>query len=246
MESSGGWRIAKRKKGRRSRKRTTVPLEHVEPAEQGAPSEDDLEKTIQWVSSARCEIQGSKMWAQFRELFSEVVLNRGLATPFDCTVIYGLGGLSSFVSRYQLGLVLELRDWLALGRIETFDPIFTERDKLVMQRLGVDVLGSNERGARVAKAPTLVYMAHCEADLHENLISANRQANSLHNLVMIGNDLYKYKELFDGGPKPQYPEPVTLLELCHQGRVISHPLEELDLMDTRAFNDTSLQIFRTS
>ncbi|PNH11059.1 Protein SENSITIVITY TO RED LIGHT REDUCED 1 [Tetrabaena socialis] len=92
-------------------------------------------------------------------------------------VVYGLGSAhDSRVSRYQLALVLLLRDRLLLGLsapVQLYDPAFDEVDRAALASLGMQVLEVNEGGARVVAGPTFFYLPHCEGVLCDALLGAN-------------------------------------------------------------------------
>ncbi|GFR51804.1 hypothetical protein Agub_g14263, partial [Astrephomene gubernaculifera] len=92
-------------------------------------------------------------------------------------VVYGLGSVhESRVSRYQLALVLLLRDQVLSGlrsAVQLYDPAFDQVDRLALQRLGLQALDVNEGGARRVTRPTLFYLPHCEGALCDALLGAN-------------------------------------------------------------------------
>lgn len=51
----------------------------------------------------------------------------------------------------------------------------------------VQVMDEDEQGRRVACAPTLFYLPHCEAELCDNLIAANAAARALGHMAVLGN-----------------------------------------------------------
>jgi hypothetical protein len=58
--------------------------------------------------------------------------------------------------------------------------------------LHAQVLTQDELGARIAQAPTLFYLPHCEGALCCNLLKAN--AATLHNVAILGNSFMAYHE----------------------------------------------------
>ncbi|GLC44907.1 sensitivity to red-light reduced protein [Pleodorina starrii] len=92
-------------------------------------------------------------------------------------VVYGLGSPHlSRVSRYQLALVLLLRDQVLLGltsAVQLYDPAFDEVDRLAFQQLGLQVTEVDEGAARPVSEPTFFYMPHCEVVLYDALLRAN-------------------------------------------------------------------------
>ena len=49
------------------------------------------------------------------------------------------------------------------------------------------MLDADEQGERVAAAPTLFYLPHCEAELCDNLLAANAAARTLRRTAVLGN-----------------------------------------------------------
>ncbi|KAG2492475.1 hypothetical protein HYH03_009140 [Edaphochlamys debaryana] len=94
-----------------------------------------------------------------------------------CMVVYGLGSAhESRVSRYQLALVLLLRERCLLGLagpVQLYDPAFDAVDRLALAQLGMQVLEVNEGGARTVSSPTFFYLPHCEGALCDALLGAN-------------------------------------------------------------------------
>jgi hypothetical protein len=64
----------------------------------------------------------------------------------------------------QLALVLLLQALLPglTQPPQLYDPAFSEADVLLMQQLGLGVIGCNEEGRRRVEGPTLFYLPHCE------------------------------------------------------------------------------------
>ena len=56
-----------------------------------------------------------------------------------------------------------------------------------MRCLRVQVLDADEQGRRVAAAPTLFYLPHCEAELCDHLLAANAAARALRRIAVLGN-----------------------------------------------------------
>ncbi|KXZ53878.1 hypothetical protein GPECTOR_6g796 [Gonium pectorale] len=92
-------------------------------------------------------------------------------------VVFGLGSAhDSRVSRYQLALVLLLRDRVLTGlasAVQLYDPAFDVVDRLALAQLGLQALEVNEGGARRAVGPTFFYLPHCEGALCDALLRAN-------------------------------------------------------------------------
>ncbi|KAL1242772.1 SRR1-like protein [Trichinella spiralis] len=60
------------------------------------------------------------------------------------------------------------------GKKWIFDPIFSDVEKNILVSKGWTLIAENERGLRLASVPTLFYMPHCERELYNNVLYANR------------------------------------------------------------------------
>ncbi|KAI8497628.1 hypothetical protein Bbelb_249340 [Branchiostoma belcheri] len=109
---------------------------------------------------------------------------------FDAVVCYGLGRFSSCVTaRYQLGFLLLLRDVLDVpSSCHVYDPVFSSSEKVLLQKLGCQLILENEEGKRRVDRKTLFYMPHCGKPLYNNLLWAN-WGQQLRNVVILGNSL---------------------------------------------------------
>lgn len=106
-------------------------------------------------------------------------------------ICYGIGSFSlSGISRYQLALLVLLKDWLGCDSVSVFDPILTPTERGVLTNiLGMAVIGENEvcrrrlnPGERV-----LFYMPHMERSFYNNLMWANWGLDMMSNLSILGN-----------------------------------------------------------
>ncbi|GLI71431.1 hypothetical protein VaNZ11_016645 [Volvox africanus] len=129
-------------------------------------------------------------------------------------VVYGLGSPHlSRVSRYQLALVLLLRDQVLRGLtspVHLYDPAFDDVDRLALEQLGLQVVDVDEGAARRVIEPTFFYMPHCERELYDALLRANWNCgagsssdshsgggNGLPLLAVLGNSFRQYLERWE-------------------------------------------------
>lgn len=109
-------------------------------------------------------------------------------TSIKNIVCYGLGNFSQCVSgRYQLGLLLCIREFFSADSIEIYDPVFTETERRILSSLNLSVLDRNEEGKRHTHEPTLFYMPHCGTPLYNSVLWANWDKASLNRIVILGN-----------------------------------------------------------
>ena len=96
-------------------------------------------------------------------------------------------------------------------------------------------LTKDEQGKRVAHAPTLFYLAHCESVLCNNLLWAN--ALSLSNVAVLGNSLQAYYDHWSvdhAALKKDRCDAAFLMERAHDLQCESLHCEQLDKHDNCA------------
>jgi len=76
-----------------------------------------------------------------------------------------------------------------------FDPIISATESQVLESLGCVVMSINKHGRREALKLTMFFMAHCEAELYNNLLQANLKLNLLKNMVLFGNNFETYSSM---------------------------------------------------
>ncbi|KAL6768571.1 hypothetical protein ACKKBF_B11265 [Auxenochlorella protothecoides x Auxenochlorella symbiontica] len=97
----------------------------------------------------------------------------------------------------------------------------------------------------VARKPTLFFLAHCSADLTDSLLSSNRAAGTLHNLVLLGNSLSAIAAAWQHrGPAAGHAAISTILDLVQPGSCMREvALPEYAFPVISAFNDISIHTF---
>eukprot|EP01061_Rhynchopus_euleeides_P009903 TRINITY_DN19226_c0_g1_i1.p1 TRINITY_DN19226_c0_g1~~TRINITY_DN19226_c0_g1_i1.p1 ORF type:complete len:209 (+),score=70.69 TRINITY_DN19226_c0_g1_i1:91-627(+) len=78
------------------------------------------------------------------------------------------------------------------GTPTVYDPIFTDEDKEVCSRLGLDAISDNTEGKDAIASPTLMFMPHCSRSLYANLLRENWSPDALAQLVVFGNTFADY------------------------------------------------------
>lgn len=106
---------------------------------------------------------------------------------------YGLGQFSHCVSaRYQLGLLLALKDHLS-AQVFVHDPVFSETEIKLIKQLQCNIIEENEEGKRKINNTTLVYLPHCPKQLINNFLWCNWNKN-LSNCILISNSFARIIE----------------------------------------------------
>ncbi|KAK0459564.1 SRR1-domain-containing protein [Desarmillaria tabescens] len=149
----------------------------------------------------------------------------------------GLGSpCSSPNSRAQLAFLLLICKSLNIdhSRVSLYDPVFTEEDLCFFAEQKLKVLPTNnEREGYAIESPTLVYMPHCDMELHEGILKDN---STVRNAVLICNRLGDYVE-----SNPSHKLEARVPYLCRiVPFLVSVPLPPSNVWPT-AFNNTSVQ-----
>lgn len=195
------------------------------------------------------EVRASATWAHVARAVDELDVRP------ERIVCYGIGSPSiSHISRYQLGLLLLLRElWQAPPSSEgaagsasalptfVFDPILSDADRAIVASLGLRALGASEgRALSVGGLRCLLFMPHCELGLYEAVLSAN-WASGLPRLWVLGNSLRAYADRVVSRAQQQ---PTPRLDEAQAARLV----RELQVPDRfcvgGVFNNLSLHAFR--
>lgn len=134
----------------------------------------------------------------------------GATTAPDLAVLcLGLGKpFGDRTAKIQLALILELTVGLGapISVIETFDPVFEDGDRQVLEALGCTVIQENLRGEHTVHEtrPHLIYMPHCSKTLYESFFHTNytKRLGASPPVILLGNDLGDYLPGFVRAPPP--------------------------------------------
>ncbi|XP_056008981.1 SRR1-like protein isoform X2 [Ostrea edulis] len=187
---------------------------------------------------------------KLRECLETVLCSHCDGMPCNCSgnsknpseiVTYGVGNFAEcLISRYQLALLLALRDNLQVSPNDVllYDPKFFEAEKELLSSLGLQVLSENEEGKRQCEKTTLFYMPHCGKSLYNNLLSANWTPDRLCHLIIIGNSFTNMVQNF----------PSSTLKKCASFILRIQPFTEEvpfpgNFQYQDMFNDTALHLF---
>ncbi|XP_026812719.1 SRR1-like protein isoform X1 [Rhopalosiphum maidis] len=131
-------------------------------------------------------IATSPFWIQFSSTI-KVVLNGSNPSSILC---YGLGNFfESIQSKYQLGLLLTIKNEFKIKNCYVYDPKFTDAERTHLAEVGCDSLSENEEGKRSLLPGTFVYMPHCPKQLLNNLLWANWNKEILASCIIVCNSI---------------------------------------------------------
>lgn len=155
-------------------------------------------------------------------------------------VCLGLGHVAECnISRYQLALLLCLKDSLKPDSVLVHDPIFYKSECELLTKLGLEVILENNEGNYVIsdKGPTVMFFPHCPKQLTNNFLWSNWGPN-LENCVLICNS---FTSLIDNQPSRILSETVPFIYKIHP-----HTSEQClknSFKYTDIFNDTAIHHF---
>lgn len=155
-------------------------------------------------------------------------------------VCFGLGHLSECnISKYQLALLLCMKDHFKPHKVLTHDPIFYKGECEVLSKLGCDVITENSEGSYVIdnNNPSIIYFPHCPKQLTNNFLWSNWGSN-LENCILICNS---FNSLTDNNPSRILSESVPYIY-----KIFPYTSEEYlenNFKFTDIFNDTSVHHF---
>ncbi|KAF9111553.1 hypothetical protein BGX27_004775 [Mortierella sp. AM989] len=164
---------------------------------------------------------------------------RYITAAFGSKYKIGLGESSIEASRnsqFQLALGLCLKEILQItGTITISDPIMTEFDKQLAEKLGLKVLEEKDKTSQQVKARTLLYMPHCPKGLYSQVLETNWSRKQLDNLVILGNRFTMYDER-------QFAKQAPFILPALSIALVS-PLPQVKFEDNTIFNDLAIHCF---
>lgn len=103
---------------------------------------------------------------------------------------YGLGNfLESVQSKYQLSLLLAIKNEFKVQKCYVYDPTFTDTECIYLADIGCDLIRQNEEGKRKLLPDTFVFMPHCPKQLLNNLLWANWEKAILTSCIVVCNSI---------------------------------------------------------
>lgn len=213
-------------------------------------TEHDMNEIVRRIGDCQSEIRYSDFFQTFMSSLNQslVALKNDQNNDDDalrqlCDIVcYGLGNFSKcLIARYQLALLLCMKETLKPVVVHIFDPVFLACEKEILASLDISVLEKNEEGKRRVKSRTLFYLPHCGKALYNNLLWANWSSSRLSHVVIVGNSFTRVFEMFAG---------VTLrTRWPYLLRAIAHIREFCINNNFRfrdVFNDLSIHVFPSS
>lgn len=155
-------------------------------------------------------------------------------------VCFGLGHIGECnISRYQLALVLCLKNVFKIANVLVHDPIFSSQDCELIKRFKLTIIKKNKEGGYVIlnTGKTIVYLPHCPKQLTNNFLWSNWGIN-LENCILLCNS---FTSLLENQLTRVLSESVPYIQ-----KIFSYITEvslENNFIYKDIFNDTSIHYF---
>lgn len=156
-------------------------------------------------------------------------------------ICIGIGRFSEcLISRYQLAFILSIKELFGFTTIEFHEPILTSSEVSILKKLNCSVATANFEGKIEIQSDcfTLVYAPHCPKQLINNLLWKNWNADSLKQLIYIGNS---FSNVLNSTPSR-----FLSVDAAFIVKLQAH-CDEIELVNnfkfTDIFNDTSVHRF---
>lgn len=103
-------------------------------------------------------------------------------------ICVGIGHFSDcLISRHQLAFILSIKEDFNFTSIIFHEPVLTRSEVNILKTLNCSVAERNVEGKIKIERFTLIYAPHCPKQLINNLLWKNWNAESLKQLIYIGN-----------------------------------------------------------
>ncbi|VVC42260.1 Sensitivity To Red Light Reduced-like, SRR1 [Cinara cedri] len=145
------------------------------------PRSQKYKKSIEECTNA---VTISLFWTNLLAKLNEVYVE---SNP-SAILCYGLGNfLESLQSRYQLGLLLAIKNVFKIKDCHIYDPKFTDTELQILAENGFEPISQNEEGKRSLLPGTFVFLPHCPKHLLNNLLWINWEKVILTKCVIFCN-----------------------------------------------------------
>ncbi|XP_032516338.2 SRR1-like protein isoform X1 [Danaus plexippus] len=196
----------------------------------------DIEKSRRRIEIAIEELKESQYLKDVVQKVSEIAGDKNIVE----IVCFGLGHISECnISRYQLALLLCLKQKFNPHDVFVHDPIFYTNECTLLNKLSLSVIVENTEGNYIIskKGVTLAYFPHCPKQLTNNFLWSNWGLN-LDHCILICNS---FSSLIDNQPSRVLKQIVPCITKIH-------PLSlevtlENSFVYKDIFNDTSIHYF---
>ncbi|XP_067617590.1 SRR1-like protein [Eurosta solidaginis] len=159
-----------------------------EPCTENDAKEVDTEAFLKLLEHLCTQMNGSDYFIQAMEAIDESLKELPDIEKFARLICFGIGPFSrNFQALHQLAFILCAQRHYCITEAVYFDPVFSECEKQILQRLQCALMVENCEAKYSVEERTLFYLPHCPNCLTNNLLWSNWRPESLKNLVLINN-----------------------------------------------------------
>ncbi|KOB67571.1 SRR1-like protein [Operophtera brumata] len=232
-EKDDGFRVVKNKRNSKN-KQTKIPAQVTQYQQEDIFIDVDI--VIRRIDTAVEDLRISDYFKGFSGAVSTVLQDRAVIE----IICFGLGHFSECnISRYQLALLLCIKEFCSVTKVLVHDPIFYKSECEILRKLGLEVILENNEGSYVTVEVgiTLAYFPHCPKQLTNNFLWCNWSAK-LYNCLLVCNS---FTALIVNHPNRILSESVPYIYKIHPHT--DEIILENNFKFTDIFNDTSLHNF---
>ncbi|CAH2084987.1 unnamed protein product [Euphydryas editha] len=179
---SDGFQIISTKKSLKN-KSTKVPRKETNFQKQ--ETKIDIEKSYGRIQTCVEEVNASEYWKDVNKAVSNIIKDKSIVE----IVCFGLGHIGECnISKYQLALLLCLKDKYKPNKVSVHDPIFFIDECEILKKFKLNIIKENTEGSYIIskQGVTLVYLPHCPKQLTNNFLWSNWVEN-LENCILLCN-----------------------------------------------------------
>nr|XP_026489827.1 SRR1-like protein isoform X1 [Vanessa tameamea] len=230
---SDGFQIVKIKKGLKN-KSTKVPCKNIYFEKQ--ENKIDIDKSYRRIQICVKDLEVSEYWKNVTKAVSNTLKHKKIVE----IVCFGLGHIGECnISRYQLALLLCLKNTFKPEKIFVHDPIFYLDECEILKKFELNVIEENTEGSYIINrhGVTLVYLPHCPKQLTNNFLWSNWTEN-LENCILLCNS---FTSLIENNINRVVNETVPFIYKIYP--FVHEVLLENTFTYNDIFNDSSLHHF---
>ncbi|XP_071539369.1 SRR1-like protein [Panulirus ornatus] len=232
MDPDGFQLVSKKKAARRKHHKKTEDTYTL--------TQENADECIRKILEAKDVLQSSEGFHTFETNLKNIARSLHVCNEeykISKIVCFGLGQPStSRIVKYQTALLLILKDHFNV-EVETYDPVYSNVDIRVLEKLSLKVSVVNEEGKRSVKEVTIFFMPHCGKELYNNLLWANWNPISLPQCIIIGNSFGSIVQNVPSRILKQHYKFIYVAERLFK----EYPLKSLVEYDD-IFNDMSIHV----
>ncbi|VVD06062.1 SRR1-like protein isoform X1 [Leptidea sinapis] len=221
---------------KRASKNKSTKLSHQSQEFWKREIEINTESCHRRIISAREDVLASQYLIDVLKAVSNIVGCRNIVE----IICFGLGRIGECnISRYQLALLLCLKQKLNPNKVLVHDPVFTSQECDVLKQLGLEIIKENNEGSYVIsdQEVTLVYLPHCPKQLTNNFLWSNWSLK-LENCILLCNS---FSTLTENQPSRELSVEVPYIyKIC---QYLSEVSIDNSFTFKDIFNDTSFHFF---